>query len=180
MDALNGEEAIKKAYDAILKHDFEQAIAWFEQAISIQPDCAAYHYKLSITYARSNKLEKAIEHARQAVMLEPSDEHYLFHYQHVQAKERIRQAEKLLEESENGHWMAIALLKQAVELDPLALEAFLLLGIAHAQLQEYSQAVQAIKEVLKLDPQHGLGNRLIADYQLKWKQYLEPVNPKHT
>ncbi|WP_284640177.1 tetratricopeptide repeat protein [Paenibacillus silviterrae] len=177
---MNGEEAIRKAYASILMHDFEQAIAWFEQAIQLDPSNAVYHYKLSITYARSNKLERAIHHAGRAMELEPRDEHYQFHYQQLQARERVRQAEKLLEESENGHWMAVALLQEAIKLDPLALEAFLLLGIAKAQQQEFSDAIQAIKEVLKLDPQHSLGSRLLAEYQSKWKQYIEPIYPKQS
>lgn len=173
---MNGEEAIKKAYEAILKHDFEQAIAWFERAIELEPACAAYHYKLSITYSRSNKLVKAIEHAKRAVELDPEDEHYSFHYQHLQAKELTVQAERLFEESDDRFsrlWLAVALLKQAVDLDPLALEAFLLLGIAYARLEEYSSAIQAVKEMLKLDPNHAIGNRLLPEYEQKWKQYMQ-------
>ncbi|MDF2963523.1 MAG: hypothetical protein K0S39_5258, partial [Paenibacillus sp.] len=103
---MDGEEQIKKAYESILKHDFEQAVEWFEQAIAIAPDNAAFHYKLSITYARSNKLSKAIEHAKEAVRLEQSEEHYQFHLQHLQAKELIQQAEKYFEEPEQRIWMA--------------------------------------------------------------------------
>lgn len=169
---MDGETAIKKAYESILKHDFERAIAWFEEAIALDPECAAYHYKLSITFARSNKLDKAIDHAMQAVRLDPEDEHYSFHLQHLQAKQLIFQAEKLFEELDERLWLAVALLQQAVELDPLSIEAFLLLGIAFYHLGEYSLAVKAMKELLKLDPQHAIGNRLLTDYELKWKQYM--------
>ncbi|TVY11642.1 tetratricopeptide repeat protein [Paenibacillus cremeus] len=177
---MDGEEAIRKAYESILKHDFEQAIAWFERAIALKPDRAEYHYKLSITYARSNKLEKAIVHAREAVKLDPRDEHYTFHYNHLQAKALLFQAEKLFEETDERLWLAVAFLKQAVELDPLSLEAFLLLSIAYARLQEFSLAIQAVKELLKLDPQHAIGNRLIEEYQLKWRQYMQKAFPSGT
>ncbi|UUZ79422.1 tetratricopeptide repeat protein [Paenibacillus sp. P26] len=171
---MNGEEAIKKAYEAILKHDFDQAIAWFERAIEADPGCAAYHYKLSITYSRSNKLAKAIEHAKQAVALDPGDEHYQFHYQHLQARELMHQAEKLFEESSDGRlWLAVALLNQAIDLDPLAIEAFLLLSVAYARLTEYSSAIRAVKELLKLDPNHTIGRRLLPEYEHKWKQYMQ-------
>ncbi|ALS22645.1 MULTISPECIES: tetratricopeptide repeat protein [Paenibacillus] len=169
---MDGENAIKKAYESILQHDFERAIAWFERAIALDPHCAAYHYKLSITFARSNKLDKAIGHAAQAVRLEPEDEHYSFHLQHLQARKLILHAERLFEEQDERLWLAVALLQQAVELDPLAIEAFLLLGIAYYRLEEYSSAVKAVKELLKLDPQHAIGKRLLKDYDLKWKQYM--------
>lgn len=169
---MDGEAAIKKAYESILKHDFENAIAWFEQAIALNPQSAAYHYKLSITFARSNKLEKAIAHATQAVRLDPEDEHYSFHLQHLQAKQLIVQAEKLFNETDERLRLAIVLLQQAVELDPLSIEGFLLLGIAYSRLEEYSLAVKAVKELLKLDPQHAIGNQLLTDYELRWKQYM--------
>ena len=169
---MNGEEAIRRAYDAILKHDFEQAISWFERAIELEPACAAYHYKLSITYARSNKLAKAIHHAREAVRLDPHDEHYLFHSNHLQARELTMQAERIFEDSDGKLWLAVALLKKATELDPLSLEALLLLGVAYSRLNEYHAAVQAVKELLRLDPQHSLGRRLLREYEWKWKQYL--------
>ncbi len=81
-------------------------------------------------------------------------------------------AERLFEEQDERLWLAVALLQQAVELDPLAIEAFLLLGIAYYRLEEYSSAVKAVKELLKLDPQHAIGKRLLKDYDLKWKQYM--------
>ncbi|SCW28169.1 TPR repeat-containing protein [Paenibacillus tianmuensis] len=172
MMQLKGEEAIKKAYESILNHDFEQAIAWFERAIATNPECAAYHYKLSITYARSGKLDKAAAHASQAVRLEPKDEHFTFHLQHLQARQLTLQAEKLFEESDERLWLAVSLLQQAVKFDPLSQEAFLLLGIAYSRLREFAPAVQAIQELLKLDPQHSIGLRLLADYRQKWKEYI--------
>ncbi|NOU97526.1 tetratricopeptide repeat protein [Paenibacillus sp. LMG 31456] len=169
---MDGEEQIKKAYESILMHDFEQAVEWFEQAIAIAPDNAAYHYKLSITYARSNKLNKAIEHAKEAVKLEPDEEHYRFHFQHLQAKELIQQAQNFIDEPEERSWMAVTLLREAIKLDSLSSDAFLLLGLAYSRLKEYSQAIRAIKELLILDPQHEIGNQLLTEYQLMLRQYM--------
>lgn len=170
---LNGEEAIRKAYEAILNHDFEQAIAWFEQAIRLEPKQASYHYKLSITHARSNKLSKAIFHAKEAVRLEPNEEHYLFHLQHLEARRLIVLAETMFEDSPERLWLAATYLEQAAKLDPLSTEALLLLGIAYAKLEEYHLAIRALKELLKLDPEHKIGSRLLEEYQLKWKRFLQ-------
>ncbi|WP_235941366.1 hypothetical protein [Paenibacillus puerhi] len=171
---MDGEFAIKKAYESILQHDFEQAVRWFELAIAIKPDCASYHYKLSITYARSNKLQKAIRHAAQASALDPQDEHYSFHLQHLQAKALLVQAERLFEDEDSERlWLAVSLVKRAAEMDPLSLEAFLLMAIAYARLDEYHLAIRAVKELLKLDPAHSIGIRLLSEYELKWKNYMQ-------
>ncbi|CAG7611447.1 hypothetical protein PAESOLCIP111_01380 [Paenibacillus solanacearum] len=175
---MNGEEAIKKAYESILKHDFASAVVWFERAIALDPNCAAYHYKLSITYARSNKLEKATLHAKEAVRLDPNDEHYAMHYRHLQAKELLFRAERLFDESDEQLWLAVELLKQAVELDPLSVEAYLLLSIAYSQLEDYSLAIRAVKELLKLNPDHPVASRLLEEYGRKWKQYMQTASPK--
>lgn len=164
---MNGDQKIKKAYESILGHDFEQAIKWFEQAIQSEPNNAAYHYKLSITYARSNKLEKALKHAKNACELEPKKREYRFHLQHLQAKELIFRAEKYFDQTEIHLRKAITLLQQAISLDPLASEAFLLIGLAYAELNEYNEAVLAVKEVLKLDPQHDIADRMLKEYQDK-------------
>ncbi|WP_318781126.1 tetratricopeptide repeat protein [Paenibacillus sp. OAS669] len=173
MGQLNGKELIKKAYEAILNHDFELAMEWFDQAIALEPDNASYHYRLSITYARSNKLSKAIEHAEQAIRLDPEEEHYHYHLQHLKAKEIVQKAELYIDDSEDKAWIAIALLKQAVALDSLSSEAYLILGIAYSHVKEYSLAIQAIRELLKLDPQHEMGIELLEQYRQQLKQYMK-------
>ncbi|TDF99372.1 tetratricopeptide repeat protein [Paenibacillus piri] len=170
---MDGEDQIKKAYESILMNDFEQAIEWFEQAVATEPHNAAFHYKLSITYARSNKLGKAIEHAKEAIRLEPDENQYNFHLEHLQSRELIHQAQKYFKESDQQLWMAVILLQEAIKLDSLSVDAFLLTGLAYSQLKEYSQAIRAINELLKLDPQHELGRQLLAEIQQKLHQYMQ-------
>ncbi|NHN28695.1 hypothetical protein [Paenibacillus agricola] len=162
---MDGEEQIKKAYEAILMHDFEQAVEWFGQAIAISPNNAVFHYKLSITCARSNKLSKAIEHASKAVMLDSTESQFRLHLQHLQARELIVQAEAYFTESEVELWRAIGLLKQAIRLDSINIEAFILLAHGYSLLKLYNEAIDAIYECLKLDPQHEIGQRLLLEYQ---------------
>lgn len=169
---MNGREEIKKAYESILKGDFEQAIAWFEQAIALEPDNAAYYYRLSITCSRSNRLTRAIEYARIAVRLDPENESYQYHLHHLQARELVAKAEKCFEQEEDQYYLAVALLKEAVALDPLNAEAYLLLSIAHAELKDYSDAVRCVKEVLKLNPQHETANKLLQDYTNRFNDFL--------
>jgi tetratricopeptide (TPR) repeat protein len=170
---MDGEKELQKAYKSILDHDFEKAIEWFEQAVERDPDNAANHYKLSITYGRSNKLAKALEHAGRALELAPDHEPYRFHVQNLLAKEKAAQAQKCLEEGRDQLFMAVSLLRDAVSLDALCTEAYLLLAVAYAELDENFRAVQTLWELLKLDPQNAEAMKLLKQLQSKMKQYIE-------
>jgi Flp pilus assembly protein TadD len=172
MDVLNGEQYVQRAYEAILHNDFEQAVGWFEQAIAAEPDNAAFHYKLSITYARNNKLEKAFAHARLAAKLDPNNPQYTYHLQNLRAKELLKQAEPYFGKSPDQLYMAVELLKLAVALDPLQVNGFLMLAVAYAGLEEYVQAISAIRELLWLDPLHEIGQQLLQQYTVKFRETL--------
>ncbi|SDN86272.1 Tetratricopeptide repeat-containing protein [Paenibacillus sp. yr247] len=166
---MNGEIQIQKAYESILGHDFEKAIEWFEKAIAAEPNNAAYHYKLSITFARSNKLLNAIEHASKALELEKENEVYRYHLQVLHARELVEKAHKQLSvESEHAE-RAIFLLKEAITLDPLALEAYLILSEAFAFRKDYARAYQTVMEAVRLDPNHELAKQHAVLYRQKMK-----------
>lgn len=175
---MDGEEGIRRAYEAILRSDFEDAVSWFEKAIALDPDNAAYHYKLSITCSRSNRLAKALEHAAHAVRLSPDEPSYLFHLNRLKAKERIAQAQAAVEL--NGHhlYLAVSLLKEAIVLDPLSFEAYLLMGAAYGGLEEYGPAIQALHEAVKLNPQHEGAEGLLKEYKKRIGEQLG--DPKNT
>lgn len=169
---MKGEDFIKKAYESILSNDFEQAIDHFERAIALEPANASYHFKLSVSYARSNRLQKALEHAELAIELDLERQEYRAHHQHVQAKLWMQSAEKALQQDPALPHEAVFDLNRAIELDPLSIEAYLLLGISYSELGDFFQAIQAIREALKLDPQHAAANKLMNDYQTKLKAFL--------
>lgn len=168
---MDSDRKIRKAYESILGNDFEQAIDWFEQAVEEQPDNADYHYKLSITYARSNKLDKALDHAEQACRLDGRNRKYFYHLQHLQCRACVREAEKCLEQSGQIH-LAVSLLQKATALDPLAVEAHLLLAAAYLELNECDKAVRAAREALKLDPQNRMAKKLHQDAKQRLKSFL--------
>ena len=89
---MEGEKNIREAYASLLHHDFEQAIRWFERAVQEEPDNADYHHKLSISYARSGKLAKALKHAARACELDADAQEYRYHYRRLQALELIRKS----------------------------------------------------------------------------------------
>lgn len=170
---MDGGEAIKKAYEAILRSDFEQAIAWFEEAIASEPDNAAYHYRLSITCARSNRLQVALDHAKEAVRLAPDDLSFRFHYEHLQGKLRVSQAEAALQQGGEQLYLAVVLLKEAVRLDPLSVEARLLLGFACGELEDYGEAISVLKEAERLNPLHEGVQKLLGEYNKRMSGMLD-------
>ncbi|MBP1961934.1 tetratricopeptide repeat protein [Paenibacillus aceris] len=164
---MNGENQIQKAYESILSQDFEKAIEWFEKAIAAEPNNAAYHYKLSITYARSNKLSSAIEHASIAAQLEEENEAHRYHLQVLHARELVEKAQRQLSTQTEHAERAIFLLKEAIVLDPLAIEAYLILGEVFAFRNDYGRAYQTVMEAIRLEPNHELAKQQAARYQQK-------------
>lgn len=162
---MNGDEMIKKAYDAILHHDFDKAISWFEEAIMKEPENAAFHHKLSISYARSGKLNKAVEHAEIACMLDKQQEEYRFHLKTLQAMKMTQKAEQLLKENPEQVHRVQKMLIEALRLDPLCSSAHVFLGVAYAQQQQFDLANQHLNEAIKLDPKNAAA--------LEWLKYLE-------
>jgi tetratricopeptide (TPR) repeat protein len=153
MDGMNGEQCLQEAYEAIYRGDFESAESWFLQAIEREPNNASYYYKASITCSRNGKLSSAMAFAGKALELEPWRPAYAFHYQTLQARCRIAEAEKMLSQSPPGAEEAVLKLREAASLDPLSAEARLYLGIAYRLLPDLQRAAASLKEALQLDPQ---------------------------
>lgn len=157
---MNGEHEMKQAYAAILESDFEQAIDWFERAIACDPHNASYRYRLSVTCARSGRLAKAIMHAGEAIQLDPDQEEYRQHADALEAKKLVQEAERALE-NHRGDEAVIESLRTAIALDPLLVEARVLLAFTSWQTGREDEALGALQDALKLDPQHPEARRLL-------------------
>lgn len=162
---MSGEDLIKKAYEAILNSDFEQAVQWFQKAIEGEPNNPAYHYKLSVTLARNDKLTKAIEHAEKAWKLDQTNDTHRYHLDHLKARSLIGLAKRSIEDQPETYREPIDLLKQAISLDPLSVEAYLLLGISYLAIKEQILGCHALSEAVKLDPQNKVALRLLEQYK---------------
>ncbi|WP_018755345.1 tetratricopeptide repeat protein [Paenibacillus terrigena] len=162
---MTAEECIHKAFQSILQNDFEQAIDWFEKAIKLDPNNPNHHYKLSMTYMRSNRLSNALEQARLALQYDPSNEGFRTHLNFLLAKQHTQEAEKVLTQTVRETHYAILLLREAVQLDPLAIESYIMLAMAYAELKDYHQAIQVIKEAQQLDPYNRAVENLLEQYK---------------
>lgn len=166
---MDGEYEMKQAYAAILESDFEQAIDWFERAIACDPHNASYRYRLSVTCARSGRLAKAIMHAGEAVQLDPHQEVYRHHAETLEAKKLVQEAERTLEDHQSDE-AVIESLRAAIALDPLLVEARVLLAFASWQIGREDEALRALQDALKLDPQHPEARRLLDQIHLPNQQ----------
>lgn len=152
---------IRKAYEAIVNQDYEQAAEWFEKSVKQEPDNASFHYRYSITLARSDKLAKALEHAERAAALEPDSAAYRMHLNMLFARQLLREADGLLAENEAATLVsAIGKLEEAARLDPLSVEALLVLAVAYRRKGRLHDARCAVADALKLDPEHREANEL--------------------
>lgn len=169
---MDSDQKVQKAYECLLSNDFASAEKWFELAIEGDPYNASLHYKLSVTYARNNKLHKGIVYAENAVNIDATNVLYTAHLQHLEARRLIVQAQSYFDGTTESLYNAIFLLRKAVNLDPLAIHGYLLLSEAYAGVEDYFLAVQNAKEALKLDPMAEYALQLHERYKLKLEQYL--------
>ena len=161
---MDGKQHIQQAYKSLLEHDFEQAINSFEQAVADEPGNASFHYSLSITYARSNKLNKAIAHAEIAASLDSEAANYRLHLDTLYARQLLVDAERLMLD-DGGSSCEMPLLERAVSLDPLSVEARVMLAISLNKQRRFADAEDALREALKLDPEHVEANQLLREYE---------------
>ncbi|MFC4302864.1 tetratricopeptide repeat protein [Cohnella boryungensis] len=170
---MNGDACLQQAYDAILQGDFEAAIRWFGQAISLEPDNADYYYRGSITCARSGKTSLAMSYARKAAELNPDEPSYRLHLCALLSRERIALAKQWLHLPEPDNGAVVAILKEAIQLDPLAAEAKLLLGIAYRAERSYRQALEALRDALQLEPGWEEAKRLLSEIRTERRSLLK-------
>lgn len=176
---MNGEACIKKAYAFILTSDFEQAIIWFEQAIAAEPDNASYYHKCAISCARSGKWSKAYEHARKALELAEDEPEYIYHFQTIEARLQLSNAQLLLTQEPPALEEALLMLKQAVELDPLCFDAFYWIAMTYAELGQLDEAAVHAREAIRLDPGHSAARRLFADVSRRRRLMRYRINGQH-
>jgi len=168
---MSGEKELQKAYESLLGQHFEEAVEWFQRAIEQDPGNADYYYKLSITYARNGQVEEALDYARKALSLAPDDAAYGIHLRVLEAKQLRFEAERLLAAG-GDEALAASYLREALRLDPLEESAYVLLASACAGMHEYQDALEALRELLELDPEHATARALIEQYKQRFAQYL--------
>lgn len=158
-----GRSYLKEAYNAIYQNDFNKAIEAFNNAISCEPRNASYYFKLSVTYSRSGDVKKALEASKQAYELQPEIQLYRYHLQILQSKNMVLVAADKMKKG-NLTLEIEELLTHAKNLDPLNMEAYLLLGVYFAEKKYLKKALKEFNQVLNLEPQNQRVNELKTYY----------------
>jgi len=164
---MEGDDCLKQAYGCILQSDFEGAILWFERAIAAEPDNASYYYKCSISYGRSGKWDRALHYAVKAVELDPEQRAHVYQLRTVQASLLLLKARQALGHQPAQTAEAVQSLQEAVELDPLSFEAYVLLAEAYAKLNKLDEGVRCALEAIRLNPSDESARTLFADMSRK-------------
>lgn len=134
-----------------------QAIARFEQAVSVDPKLADAHLYLGDAALKDKKLETASKHLGLAVELKPE-----------MAVARFALGQLRLQQNKTDD--AIALLSKAAETLPNG-KVYLALGRAHLRKKDWVKAEQAFERALALDPKLVGAHRLLADAYISNKKF---------
>jgi hypothetical protein len=97
---------------------------------------------------------------------------YRAHLQRLEAQSYLRQAETYYDGTADSLFVVIYLLRQAIKLDPITIESYLLLTESYGGLEEYFLALQTAKEAVRLDPENELAQEMLYKYKRKLQEHL--------
>ena len=148
-----GNRYVHEAYSAIFQQDYKRAIEAFRKAIRLHPRDHTLFYKLSVTYARNNEIEKSLEAIHEAIKLDMDNESYKLHLMSLEIRKVANEAMNAL--SENREVAPyVEELQYYVELDPLQLELKWILGLIFFTQGDYTKADELMGEILEIEPNH--------------------------
>ena len=130
-------------YNLSLAHinneNYEQAIAWAQQAIDADSSYVNAYYNLGIAYMRTRQYEKAMDAFQHVIQLSPND---AGGHRNIGALYLVDQKYR----------QGLEHLQTAVKLDSSNINALINLGLAHYYLGHKDQALNAWQAVLNIDP----------------------------
>lgn len=149
-DLRQSEEYFIEGNKEYLLGRFDKSYDWLQRAYKIQPDNAAFGFKLSECYAQLNNLEKALSLAEKSASIDPKNKYYALHLAQLYErkknyKEAIHVYERIIKHSAGNQEY--------------------LLNIANIQLfiEDYEGA---IKSYNKLESIYGVNEEIVRQKQL--------------
>jgi tetratricopeptide (TPR) repeat protein len=139
-----------------------EAIKAFKQVLKINPDHEDALLNLGIAHCLDNNFRSAATVLKRSVDIFPNKKAYYFL--------GISYAGQTL------HDKAIFAFKQAIEIDPNYLEAFIGLGASYGAVENLAQGIKTLNQAVLLDPQNPyvhylLGMLHLADYDPQSAEY---------
>ena len=131
-----------KAQNYYWKHNYREAIKWFEKLIDLGESSEFVYEKLSLCYAKHYIYNKAIENRLKALKFNPTDAGAMYvigtYYERLQD---FKNAEKYISKS-------LLLLDQPLDVE------YGTLGTVLNQQKKYKEAITALKKSLKENPEN--------------------------
>ncbi|WP_414754840.1 tetratricopeptide repeat protein [Anabaena sp. CCY 9910] len=136
---LSFNECIEQGDSLFSQKSYEEAIAYYEQAIKLQQNDAIAWFKYGLNFARLKRFKDAIKSYHQAIKIQP-DYHQAWCDLGV-AFGNIRR-----------HQEAFAAFDKATQVKPDDAVAWLNRGLALIELEEYEEAIASFDKALELQP----------------------------
>lgn len=151
-----------------------EAVDAFKKAIEINPNYIKAYYQLGITYNQLNMKAEAIGAFKKVLEINPDHEDALLNLGIAYCLDNnYRSATSVLKRSveifpskktyyylgvsyagQTLHDKAIYAFKQAIEIDPNFVEAYIALGVSYGAVENLVKAIKALNQAVILDPQN--------------------------
>ncbi len=162
---------LKRGEDALLRHDYERASAYFRRAYTADPGNVTAITNLGYAYARMGRFTHAQKCFITALDIDPDNQVARKNLSLLMSPEKTRQAssspnkgtpgEELflrylewgnLQMQQRNFFAAIQYFKQASKIHPDFIEPYLKIGLSYEELKEYASAVGAFTDALDIFP----------------------------
>ncbi len=140
-----------------LKIPKEDALRYYDKAVSLQPDEAVVLARVADYHISANNLSKAIELYQKALTLQPN-------------AQNIRLKLALAYVGQGDRKQGIQLLEQVVQAEPFRYQVFTIIGELHEEGKEWERAVTSYRLSLGANPNQLMPHMKIVLLQLKNRQ----------
>lgn len=141
----------------------DDAIAEHEKALALDPELVLAHANLIILYGRTNQPQKAEEHFRAAVRLNPNSADSYYNYGVTLLKNRrTEEAEEMF--------------RRAVEVNPFHPQALQNLGVIREQEGNLNEALEFYRKAVERQPDYAVAQFSIGRILANQKKYDEAVS----
>ncbi len=148
LDASSPQTLFEQGNDLVQSGQLQRAVEAYQKAIELDPNYQAAYANLGVVYYQLEQLDLAAQQYEKALEIDPSDGDVAYNLGAL----KLQQA--LLSGSEPNPDLineAIDQLQNALELSPDLAEPYFSLGVAHAILEQPTEAIQAFETFLEKD-----------------------------